>query len=127
MKNFLLGAAIAATLISSAAFADSGNKLSAFEGIPSEAVQAKELDAVSGQGAADRFANLYGSSVASTYKAPVYKAPVYKAPVVSTPIKTTPVPSYVGTSTPTRLNNAFGSVSNMNGLSNASKNYGDWV
>jgi hypothetical protein len=126
MKNFLLSAAIAATLISSVAFADSGSKLSAFDGIPSETVQAKELDAVSGQGTTvAKPINLVDKVIKVTSN-PVAK-PVYKAPVVSTPIKTAPVPvpSYVGTSTPARLNNAFGSVSNMNGLSNASKNYGD--
>lgn len=47
MKKFLLSAAIAATLISSAAFAES-----AFDGIPSEVVQASELDSVSGKAAA---------------------------------------------------------------------------
>ncbi|MEI6746349.1 MAG: hypothetical protein WCL34_10330 [Methylococcaceae bacterium] len=113
MKNFLLSAAIAATLISSAAFADSGSKLSAFDGIPSEAVQAKELDAVSGQGAT------YISASDAALKALV------GVKVTATNMIPAKVPSYVGTSTPARLNNAFGSVSNMNGLSNASKNYGD--
>ena len=50
IQKIFIAAAIAATLISSAAFAESGSKLSAFDGIPSEAVQANELDSVSGQG-----------------------------------------------------------------------------
>jgi hypothetical protein len=58
MKNFLLSAAIAATLISSAAFADSGSKLSAFDGVPSESVSRVELDAVSGEGLWTTFKNL---------------------------------------------------------------------
>lgn len=58
-------------------------------------MQATELDAVSGKAA---------------------------KPITPLTIK---APSYVGTSTPARLNNAFGSVEEMNALSNASKNYGD--
>ena len=60
MKKFLLGTAVAVTLIStSSAFADSGNNLSAFDGIPSESVQATELDGISGK--ASRLQNAFGS------------------------------------------------------------------
>ena len=64
MKKFLLGTAMAVTLISSTsvAFAESNlstfegvpsqavNSTEAFDGIPSEAVPAKELESVSGKG-----------------------------------------------------------------------------
>ena len=156
MKKFVLSAAIAATLVSSFAFAES-----AFDGIPSEAVQAKELDAVSGQGyygvyqgqvvyasSLAQMQNLYGKNVKSiTTTAPSTwgksstkttaqplpavnsktpaKVPAASTPKPVTPLTTTKVPSYVGTSTPARINNAFGSAAESNAIRNASKNNGN--
>ncbi|MEI7796505.1 MAG: hypothetical protein WCI06_07695 [Methylococcaceae bacterium] len=56
MKKVFTGVAIAVALSTSASvFADSSAKLSAFNGVPSEAVSQAELNVVSGEGALSSF------------------------------------------------------------------------
>ena len=65
MKNILLGTAIAVTLISATSVVFAESSLNAFEGIPSDSVQADELDAIFGK-------TYYGFYQGQSVSAPTY-------------------------------------------------------
>jgi hypothetical protein len=96
MKKFLLGTAIAVTLVSATSVVFAESSLSAFEGIPSESVEALELDAVSGKGTVATQVKLQNTGTAKvlsqsnvtkpTNSAVIWsKIPVTPLPVVKTP------------------------------------------
>ena len=102
MKKFLLGTAIAVTLLSATSVVFAESSLSAFEGIPSESVEALELDAVSGKGTVATQVKLQNTGTAkvlsqSNVTRPpqfVGNIPVKATPVISAPI-TKPSPSNI--------------------------------